>query len=239
MNDRENGLAPDLSLILPVHQQADHIASVVQSFDSAMEALGASYEIILVPNGCTDGSDQVCKELASSSKHVLTRLLYESGWGRAVRAGLDAAHGRMLAYTNSARTQPDGLCSILTVALANRRCVTKALRYQRDSPMRCIGSRLYNFECDVLMGTASLDINGTPKVFPREFARLSSLEQNDDLIDLEFMWLCRTFGYDIIEVPIVEKRRHGGRSSTGLLTAAQLYAGALRFWAERRNYRAL
>ena len=51
------------------------------------------------------------------------------------------------------------------------------------------------------------DVNGTPKVFPRKFARLLDLDREDDLIDAEFVMRCRTEGYPVVDVPVLSTRR--------------------------------
>ena len=61
------------------------------------------------------------------------------------------------------------------------------------------------------------------------------LTRDDDLIDVEFNVICRREGYRMLEVPIFSSRRHGGQSTTGYLSAAKLYWGALGFWYANRN----
>ena len=52
------------------------------------------------------------------------------------------------------------------------------------------------------------------------------LERDDDLIDLEFVTVCRRENYPIIEVPVLATTRHGGRSTTGYGSAVRMYWGA-------------
>ncbi len=91
----------------------------------------------------------------------------------------------------------------------NPQTVIKATRLGR-SGLRKIGSALYNRECRLLHKVPCLDVNGTPKLFPRSFDRLLELTRDDDLIDLEFLMICRREGYPVEEIPIVAGRRHGG-----------------------------
>ena len=63
----------------------------------------------------------------------------------------------------------------------------KANRTIRDSFQRRVGSLLFNLECRALFDLPTMDVNGTPKVFPRAFAKLLELARDDDLIDVEFM----------------------------------------------------
>lgn len=223
-----------VSLILPVHNQAGHIADVVRSFEAALGRIGIRHETLLVTNGCRDGSVEICRTLARELPAVRIVELETTGWGRAVRAGLTEARGETLCYTNSARTSAEDLALMVLYALAFPDAVVKANRKIRESFRRRLGSLLYNLECRMLFDLAFWDINGTPKIFPRRFDQLLALTREDDLIDLEFVAICRRVGYPMIEVPILSTRRHGGRSTTGYLTAIRLYSGA---WRLRRAWR--
>jgi glycosyltransferase involved in cell wall biosynthesis len=221
-----------VSIVLPVHNQADHIAGIVREYLEAVERIGVAHEIVLVPNGCRDDSPEVCRALAAERGSVRVAESDRAGWGRAVRTGLGAARGDLLCYTNSARTAPGDLTLLLRYALGQPGVVVKANRKIREHWSRRLGSLLYNMECRALFDLPNWDVNGTPKVFPRSFAALLALTRDDDLIDAEFSVVCRRQGYPMLEVPIFSQRRHGGRSTTTLGTALRLYWGALRLWRE-------
>jgi hypothetical protein len=144
-----------------------------------------------------------------------------------VRCGIAESRGDLLCYTNSARTTGEDLRLLLRVGLAMPDMVVKANRKIRSGKRRRAGSLLYNLEARALFDLPVWDINGTPKVFPRAFDALLGLTRNDDLIDLEFLAVCKQRGYRVIEVPIYSSRRHGGASTTKLRSAARLYLGAL------------
>ncbi|MCB1005928.1 MAG: glycosyltransferase [Acidimicrobiales bacterium] len=226
---------PEVSVVLPVHDQADHIAGVVDDVVDALAGSVPPHEVLLVPNGCRDDSAAVCERLAERHAVVASHPLDRGGWGRAVRHGLTAAGGDLLCYTNSARTDPDDLRRALVYASAlPEPVVVKANRKIREGVVRRAGSLLYNLECRALFDLSAWDVNGTPKVFPRSFDRLLRLTRDDDLIDTEFALACRDEGYPMIELPLFSTRRAGGRSTTGWRTALRLYRGALELERARR-----
>jgi Glycosyl transferase family 2 len=187
---------------------------------------------VLVPNACRDQSPEICRALAERHEAVRVVELAEGGWGRAVRAGLADARGDLLCYANSARTQPAMLTLMLVYATAYPNVVLKANRTIRDSFARRVGSLLFNLECRALFDLPTMDVNGTPKVFPRSFAKLLDLRRNDDLVDVEFLLACRSEGYPLLEVPILATERHGAESTTGYRSAVRLYLGAWRMKRE-------
>ncbi len=217
-----------ISVILPVHNQADHIATVVDEYVSALDATPVTYQLILVVNRCRDNSMDVCKALAERYPFINLIETPVGGWGHAVRLGIEAAEGDLICYTNSARTTQQELVLSLLYAVANEGVVIKANRKIRENIRRRLGSLLYNLECRMLFDLPYWDVNGTPKVFPRACHQLLALTRDDDLIDVEFNVVCKRAGYPMLEVPIFSTRRRGGKSTTRLATAVNLYIGAFR-----------
>ena len=54
-----------------------------------------------------------------------------------------------------------------------------------------------------------------------------NLQQNGDLIDLEFNVFCRRQDYQVLEVPVFSTTRHSGRSTTNWRSAYRMYYGAV------------
>lgn len=214
-----------ISVVLPVYRQAGHVRDIVLSCETALAKVPVDHELLVVVNGPPDGTLETC--LATAEDVPAMRVIEsERGWGRAVQRGLSEARGDLLCYANSARTTGDDLALTLLYAVAYPGVVIKASRKTRDSWRRRLGSLIYNLECRHLFDLSNFDINGTPKIFPRQFDRLLALRRSDDLIDAEFNAVCRRSGYPIIEVPILSTARRAGRSTTGYRSAARMYVGA-------------
>lgn len=227
---------PRVSIVLPVHNQAEHIGSIVPSYVEALRRAPYPFELILVANACRDASPAVCRELAHEHAEVRVIESVPGGWGLAVRLGLAAATGEILCYTNSARTDARDLVLMIVYAAANPGAAVKAHRKSRESLGRKIGSLLYNLQGRVLFDLPTWDINATPKVFPRTLYEKLDLRADGDLVDLEFYVKCSRLEEPVIEVPIYRWTRHEGRSTTSLRTAVRLYSGATRlWWALRRG----
>lgn len=219
-----------VSIVLPVHNQADHIEEVVRQHVDRLAGLNTEHELLLVPNACRDESPSICARLERELDSVRSLPLAEGGWGVAVQAGLEAARGDLLCYTNSARTTPEELTLLVLYGTIFPEVVVKANRKVRERLARRVGSLLYNLECRTLFDLSCWDVNGTPKVFPRQFGELLRLRSRDDLIDAEFCAVCRKLEYPMVEVPIFSTRRYGGRSTTSYGSAVRLYSGAYRAW---------
>jgi glycosyltransferase involved in cell wall biosynthesis len=227
---------PRISIVLPVYNQADHIGDVIRNYEQALARVPYSHELILVVNGSRDASLKVCQSLAEEFAALRVQHSERGGWGLAVRLGLSVARGDVLCYTNSARTSAQDLVLILLYGVVNPGVVVKANRKIRENWRRRMGSLLYNLECRALFDLSYWDINGTPKVFPRQFDKLLALTRDDDLIDAEFNIICRREGYPVLEVPIFASRRHGGEATTSYRSAVKLYWGAYQLWRHTQEH---
>jgi glycosyltransferase involved in cell wall biosynthesis len=224
-----------ISIILPIYNQADHLTELIESYQQVFARIPNPIEYLLVVNGCRDNSLEVANALAA--KYPSVRVLHseKGGWGLAVRLGLQAAKGELVCYTNSARTTPQDLMLIVLYAVANSGNVIKANRKVRENWQRRLGSLLYNLECRALFDLPYWDVNGTPKIFPRSFAKLLALNQNDDIIDAEFNMICRRENYPMLEVPIFSTRRHSGKSTTNYNSAFKMYLGVYQLWRSTKK----
>jgi glycosyltransferase involved in cell wall biosynthesis len=224
-----------ISIILPVHNQADHIESIIRGFHRSLSQIPISFEIILVVNNCIDDSLGICKRLSQQFARMKTLYSEKGGWGRAVKLGLQESRGEFICYTNSARTRPQDLQVFLLFAIANPKSVIIASRKTRDNFFRRLGSLLYNLEVRMLFDVACWDINGTPKIFPRSFRQLMHLKEDGDLIDAEFHAICHRERYSVLEIPIVHVTRWGGNSTTNFCSALKMYFGAIPLWRKMRK----
>jgi glycosyltransferase involved in cell wall biosynthesis len=227
LEDPDESSLKVVSIVMPIHNQADYIDAVVRDCLGVIDRLNRTVELMLVTNGCTDTSAAACRNLARSHREVRTIDLRQGGWGRAVRAGIAESSGDVIGYTNSARTSPEMLALMVIYAEVYPNAVLKVKRRIRDNARRQVGSLLFNLECKLLFELGTWDINGTPKLFPRSFTQLLNLSEDGELIDAELMAMCQRERYPVIEVPVLSTARRGGVSTTTYRTAARMYRGAI------------
>lgn len=89
---------PLISVIVPVYQVKDYI-------DECMESLLAqtykNLEIILVDDGSTDGSGEMCDKYASLDERVCVIHQENQGLSGARNAGINISHGEYVAFVDS------------------------------------------------------------------------------------------------------------------------------------------
>src|SRR5262245_47876890 len=220
-----------ISLVLPCRNQADHIGAILPRYAAALETLGEPFELVVVPNACSDATPRIVEELARRDGRIRIVPNPDGGWGLSVRIGLAAALGSVLAYTNTARTDP-ALVPVFVRRFWDQggRFLVKARREARQALLREIGSWLYNLQARLCFGINGGDVNGTPKVFGRDLYRSLRLTATGDLLDLELLAGVARRGHPIVQVPVRGFHRHGGKSSTTWKSALKMYGGALGLW---------
>jgi glycosyltransferase involved in cell wall biosynthesis len=82
------------SIVAPVFNEIDNLPEFYYSIKEVMDTTGKEWELLLVDDGCTDGSTEVICELAATDKHVRP-VIFARNFGHqiAVTAGLDYARG--------------------------------------------------------------------------------------------------------------------------------------------------
>lgn len=91
-------MVPFFSVILPVYNVAPYLKRCVRS---VTEQSFQDYELILVDDGSTDGSGDICDELAR--EHPAVRVIHKpnGGLSSARNAGLEIAQGRYIWWVDS------------------------------------------------------------------------------------------------------------------------------------------
>ena len=216
MTDRVAPSPLGLSLVLPCFNEVKTLPIVVPPLVRAVEALGITWEMILVDNGSTDGTHAAIVRLQEEHRVVRSVSVFPNqGYGGGVLAGLDAASGTLVAYTwADGQVPPDDVAQVLQAALAMpRRTLVKARRARRsDSLLRRTVSRGYNLLFRLCLPVRSSDINATPKVLHRDDLDALDLKARDWFLDAECMIRAGEQGFSIVEVPIDFVRRVAGRS---------------------------
>jgi glycosyltransferase involved in cell wall biosynthesis len=82
-----------VSVVMPAFNEAEILAMSVKEVVSGLRRRDASFEVIVVENGSTDGTLAIAKEIAAELAEVRVEHRDEADYGRALRAGLLSASG--------------------------------------------------------------------------------------------------------------------------------------------------
>lgn len=214
-----------LSIILPIYNHADFLEKVITQVANVLQKASIDFELILVENGSTDGSWEVCQQLAQKSDRVIA-LQTLPGYGKAIIAGLNKADGKIVGYSEANGLIYPNVIPYLVWLIEDGHCdFAKGSRMKRETRFRAIQSKIYNSLANFVFHLHLSDSNTCPKLFPKSYLKKFNLENQRSFIDLEIMIKAKALGMKIFEVPIPYVPRAGGRSLTNWKTIFQFLSG--------------
>jgi putative flippase GtrA len=199
-----------LSVVVPAYGEADRIGGTVRRLDEALgdirEAGGS--EVVVVDDGSSDGTADAA--LAAGADQVVVQPR-NRGKGAAVRAGVLAARGRTVAFTDADLAYaPDQVRRVLAaiedgwdVAIGDRRHPdSRALA--PAPPLRALGSRIINWLGYVVLLGSYRDTQGGLKAFRSDVARFVFARARVDgfAFDIEVLHLVERHQLSLVEVPV-------------------------------------
>jgi polyisoprenyl-phosphate glycosyltransferase len=96
--------SPDVSVVLPVYNEAGHLHEEIARIRAALDASHYSHEIVVVDDGSDDGSTEALEDVEGIR---LLRFPVNRGSGSARKAGTRAARGRVVVWTDVDMTYPN------------------------------------------------------------------------------------------------------------------------------------
>ena len=89
--------APEISVVIPLYNEAANIELLHQSLQRVLNGLGSSYEVLFVDDGSVDATFTIASSIASRDPHLrVIRLRKNFGQTAAFSAGIDHARGELL-----------------------------------------------------------------------------------------------------------------------------------------------
>lgn len=104
-----------LSVTVPICNEAGNLGQLYERVRSAMEKIGKPWELILVNDGSTDGSDELCDDLAKMDLRVkVIHFRRNFGQTAAMMAGFDHAKGDVIIpMDGDLQNDPDDIALLL------------------------------------------------------------------------------------------------------------------------------
>ena len=159
----------DISVVLPVYNEKGHLRAEIDRIRAALEASRYSFELIVVDDGSSDGSE---KELPNIPGITLITHGKNQGSGAARRTGTTAARGRVVVWTDVDMTYPNDLIPELVDSMQGydhivgwRQTEDGTLKWLR-TPAKWVIRKLASF----LSETDIKDLNSGLRAFRRDVA---------------------------------------------------------------------
>jgi len=210
----EKGRHVDISVVLPVHNEAGALERLHQELRGVLREMKASWEIIFVDDGSTDGSSNVLRTLCGNGTRAVL-LGRNFGQTAALAAGIDNARGSII-VTMDADGQNDPADIPRMVALLGEGYgVVSGWRIRRKDPLvtRRFPSWAANKVISLVTGVKLHDYGCALKAYDRKvFEHLRLYGEMHRFIPALASWT----GAEVAEVKVNHRPRAAGRSNYGL-----------------------
>ena len=227
-------LPPELSIVVPLYNEAESLPALVEQLLAALRPLGRSFELVLVDDGSSDGTAAVLRQLAAQTPELVAVLLRRNyGQTPAMSAGFDASRGALIVTLDGDLQNDPADIPLLLEQLEQGYDLVSDWRHQRQDPAmsRKLPSRLANRLIARVTGVRLHDYGCSLKAYRRELVEDMNLygELHRFLPALAFIE-----GARISEVKVNHRARRYGSSKYGIDRTFRVLMDLLTVWFMKR-----
>ena len=201
-----------LSIVIPAFNEERRLPAAIDAIDAYLRRAGVDYEIIVVDDGSTDRTSAVVEALAAGRRDLrLVRFPENRGKGAAVAAGILAARGRDVVFTDAdLSTSIDQLPQVLgplrdgfDMAMASRGLAGSTFVARQRWYRRKLGDA-FGVLARLLLVRGFRDCQCGFKAFTRHAAVeiFSRMTSPTAIFDVEVVLLSARLGLRVAEVPV-------------------------------------
>jgi glycosyltransferase involved in cell wall biosynthesis len=197
-----------VSVILPVFNEADNLKELLPALFRNLDALGLSYEVLVVDDGSIDQTGEIVRQLARPQLR-LVQLRRNAGQTAALMAGIRFSKGDILiTMDGDLQNDPADIPRLLAKLDEGYDLVSGWRQNRRDAPLRRkLPSRLANRLISAVSGVHLHDYGCTLKAYRRQALQGVQLYgEMHRFIPIYAYWN----GARVTEIPVRHHaRRHG------------------------------
>ena len=214
-----NKLSLDLSIVLPVYNEAGALPDLIPELTAVLATLGRSYEIIAVDDGSSDESVAVLRRLQEHELHLrVVQFRRNFGQTAAFSAGFDHARGAVVVTLDAdGQNDPHDIPKLLDVLEQGDFDMVNGWRQGRKEPL--LTRRIPSIVANWLIASTS-DVHLHDRGCSLKAMRCDLAKQINLYGELHrFMpEVASLVGARIAEVPVKDRPRQGGTSKYGALS---------------------
>ena len=206
---------PEISVVVPLYNEAPNIAELHRELSQSLGALGRSYEILLVDDGSTDGTAEGLKAIEAADPRVrVLRLRRNFGQTAAFSAGFDHAQGDVVVTSDGdLQNDPADIPALVAKLEEGFDMVCGWRRSRQDPASKRVPSWFANRLISWATGVRLHDYGCSLKAMRADVAKgLRLYGEMHRFIPAVASWM----GVSLVEVPVHHRPRTGGKSKYGL-----------------------
>ena len=139
--------SPYISIVIPVHNEQEVLEQLYSRLTAAIDALGKSYEIILINDGSTDHSARILKTLHERRPHHIRVIEFNGNFGQhmAIMAGFEHVRGEIVITMDAdLQNPPEEMGKLVATIEAGHDVVNTYRENRQDSWWRLQVSKWHN-----------------------------------------------------------------------------------------------
>ena len=233
-----NKTVKELSIFFPFWNEEKNIENVVKKAIPIAKRLAFNWEIIMIDDGSSDNTSQICNKLAVEDQKHLRVISHKPnrGYGAALREGFENAKYDLVIF-NDGDGQFDfseSLKFIEKIKFAD--IVIGYRKKRRDHPMRRILMQLLKIWDFVFFGFYFRDIDCGFKLFRKSaIEKISPLKSEGAMITTEILTKAKKAGLRIAEVDVTHySRLYGDKSGGNLRVIIRAIRESFKLWLDLR-----
>lgn len=225
--------APDVSFVMPCYNEEGMVGFTIPRLASAFERAGYRLQLVAVDNGSTDRTGAALERLREQYPAVEpTRVTVNRGYGFGVLHGLRHCRAPWIGIIPAdGQVDAEDVVRLYEAASATNGWVVAKVRrrFRLDGVTRKIVSVSYNLFARMLWPhLGSIDLNGSPKLLPREMVERLDLRSHDWLLDPEILVKAHYLGARVLEFNVFGRMRGNGLSHVRASTVWHFFVALLR-----------
>jgi glycosyltransferase involved in cell wall biosynthesis len=228
-----------ISVLLPAFNEGATIQKVIERIEKVLDSRFASYEIVVIADGCTD--DTVKKAVETFAKNLRV-VSYDrnQGKGHALQVGFSNASGELIVFCDGdLDINPMGILTLMEMLAIHNADVVVGSKTHPNSivkypPFRRALSKIFAMIVDAMFDLPIRDTQTGLKVFKRKFLEnnLEKVQVKGFAFDLELLVRINQTGI-IVEGPIEIEYQFDSR--VGFWQPMKMLMDLVRIWFRIRR----
>jgi glycosyltransferase involved in cell wall biosynthesis len=224
----------DVSFVVPCYNEEGLISYTLQRLHTAFEKAGYRLELIAVDNGSSDRTGEIIKELATQYPSIVYhRIEINEGYGNGIISGIPLCTAPWVGMIPAdGQVDAEDVVRLYEAVITTDGNVLGKVRrrFRMDGLYRKVVSTSYNVFVRMLYPKLeSIDINGSPKLLPRDVLAAMNLESKGWLLDPEIMIKAHYMGVRVMELNVFSRMRGNGVSHVKVMTCWEFLHNLLKF----------
>ncbi len=213
---------PQLSVIIPVYNEQEMLPALFARLYPALDALGVTYEVLLINDGSRDRSAALLKDQFQARPDVTRVILFTANCGQhtAIMAGFAYCRGeRVVTLDADLQNPPEEIAKLLAAMDQGHDYVGSIRQTREDSLWRHLASRLMNRLRERITQIKMTDQGCMLRAYSRSIVKAIAATRE---VSTYIPALAYTFAANPTEVVVAHAERAAGQSKYPLYKLIRL-----------------